>query len=319
MLTDTLSATNPMPNDPILGLNELYKQDSRPQKVNLGVGIYLDAQGQLPLLKTVETAERRLVDRKTTHGYIPMSGMPDYLAAVQRLAFGSEILESYQGRIASCQTLGGTGGLHIGGLLAHEVFGVKQALVPNPTWGNHVAIMKRAGMIVDTYPYYCFETKCLDFEHMLENLKRLAPQTLLVMHACCHNPTGLDLSEEQWTRILEVIEERDLLPFLDMAYQGFGSGLSDDANVVRRFVKAELPVMVAQSNSKNFSLYGERVGALTRDCSDGRVCAKHRLAARLVSAFGILQCTVPRCTRRDRNLEYARTLYELDPRSGRHA
>lgn len=250
-----------MPDDPILGLNEQFKVDKRARKVNLGVGVYLNGDGKLPLLKTVETAEQRLVARQTTHGYTPMSGNPLFCDAVQRLVFG-ECTARTAGFITTVQTLGGTGALRLGAVLAHDFLHLNQARVSNPTWGNHITLLEHAGFETDRYPYYDACTHDVDVNGLLALLDTLEEGTVVLLHACCHNPTGADLRKADWEKVLEIVKRRHLLAFFDMAYQGLGHGLEEDAQAIRMFADAGLNLLVATSCSKNFGLYGERVGAL---------------------------------------------------------
>ena len=250
------------PDDPILGLNELYKNDTRDTKVNLGVGVVLDEEGRLPLMNAVGQAEARLVERGAPHGYIPMSGLPAYCQAIQKLVFGADNEAVLTGRISTVQSMGGTGALHLGAMLAHLYLNLNNAVVSNPTWGNHITLFEHAGFTTGKYPYFDPTTSAVNFEGLLDTLKTLEAGTVVLLHACCHNPTGVDLTYDQWTQVIEVLQERDLFPFLDIAYQGFGSGLDEDATAVRRLVAAGMTFMVASSCSKNFGLYGERAGAL---------------------------------------------------------
>ena len=256
------AALEARPDDPILGLNVLYKQDTRDTKVNLGVGVFLDEEGRLPLMAAVGQAEARLVERGAPHNYIPMSGLPAYCQSLQALVFGADNEAVLSGRIATIQSLGGTGALHLGAMFAHLLLNLNQAVVSNPTWGNHITLFEHAGFTVGKYPYFDPTTKAVDFEGLMASLQALEPGTVVLLHACCHNPTGVDLTYDQWTQVIEVLQARDLFPFLDIAYQGFGSGLDEDATAVRRLAAAGMTFMVASSCSKNFGLYGERTGAL---------------------------------------------------------
>ncbi len=249
------------PDDPILGLNEEYKQDKRPDKVNLGVGVYLNDAGKLPLQGSVRTAEELLVARETTHAYTAMSGNPLFCDAVQELVFGESVARKEK-RIGTVQTLGGTGALRLGNVLAHDYLGIQQGHVSNPTWGNHVGLLEHAGITVSRYPYYSAPNHALDREAFFEYLKTVESGSLVLMHACCHNPTGVDLTQDDWRQVLEIVRERELLPFIDMAYQGLGEGLDADAFAPRLFADSGVNCLVASSCSKNFGLYGERTGAL---------------------------------------------------------
>ncbi len=262
MTRQYFAALEARPDDPILGLNVLYKQDTRDTKVNLGVGVFLDEEGRLPLMDAVGQAEARLVKRGAPHNYIPMSGLPAYCQSLQALVFGADNEAVLSGRIATIQSLGGTGALHLGAMFAHLLLNLNQAVVSNPTWGNHITLFEHAGFTVGKYPYFDPTTKAVDFEGLMASLQALEPGTVVLLHACCHNPTGVDLTYDQWTQVIEVLQARDLFPFLDIAYQGFGSGLDEDATAVRRLAAAGMTFMVASSCSKNFGLYGERTGAL---------------------------------------------------------
>ena len=268
MLEQVFHHLDPMPDDPILGLNELFKADTRPEKVNLGVGCYLNEAGNLPLLDVVEEAEGRLAAKKLPHGYMPMSGIPKFCEDVKRLVFGEAAPAVTEGRITTVQTLGGTGALQLGAAFAHQYLGVAKALVSDPTWGNHIAIFKGDGLAVSKYPYLNATKDGIDFEAMMAALNEAEEGTLVLFHACCHNPTGIDLTHEEWREVLEVVKARGLLPFLDMAYQGFGDGLEEDAFAMRLFAASGIHFMAATSCSKNFALYGERVGALHVVCAD---------------------------------------------------
>ncbi len=256
------------PDDPILGLNEAFKSDTREKKVNLSIGVYMTEDGPVPLLNVVEKAEAALLDKKEPHTYLPIPGIPAYRAGVQKLLFGegSEVIASK--RAATIQTLGGTGALKEGADFLSTILQNPQAVVSAPTWQNHVAIFESAGFKVGTYPYYDKAKKNIDVNAMLEGLNKLEPKTVVILHACCHNPTGFDPAPEDWDKIIEVCKDRQLIPFLDIAYQGFGKGLEEDALSVRKFAASGLQFFVSSSFSKNFSLYGERVGALTCVCKD---------------------------------------------------
>lgn len=251
------------PRDPILGLNEQYNADTRSHKVNLGVGVYYNDEGRIPLMKAVRQAEIDRAQAASARGYLPIEGLPAYNLAAQALLLGegSSVIES--GRALTAQALGGTGALKIGADFLHQLLPESRVVISNPSWENHRAIFERAGFPVDTYPYYDPNTRGLDFDGMLASLKALPAQTIVILHACCHNPTGVDPTFEQWQQIAEVVKANSLVPFLDIAYQGFGDGLEEDASVVRLFASLDLTMLVSSSFSKSFSLYGERVGALT--------------------------------------------------------
>jgi len=253
------------PGDPILGLTEKYLADLRPNKVNLGVGVYSDDQGRLPVLKAVQQVEEALVRDQPPRGYLPIDGLPAYVAATQKLLFGagSPLLEA--GRVATAQTIGGSGALRVGADLLKQVLGDQATLaISNPSWGNHHAVFRTAGFKLIDYRYYDAPTRGLDFAGMLEDLGKLAPGTVVLLHACCHNPTGVDLDAAQWAQVVALLKERNLLPFVDMAYQGFDQGIDADATAVRLLADSGIEnFVVANSYSKSFSLYGERVGALS--------------------------------------------------------
>ena len=272
------------PRDPILGLNEQFAADARPGKVNLGVGVYFDAQGKLPLLQCVSRAEQALMASAKPRGYLPIDGMPTYDKAVQRLVFGTDAPVVASGRVATVQALGGTGGLKIGADFLHRLNPGARALISDPSWENHRALFSQAGFEVGTYPYYDATTRGVKFDAMLQCLREAAPGTVVVLHACCHNPTGCDLNPAQWAQVVEAVRERGLIAFLDMAYQGFGDGIAEDGAVVAQFVASGVDFLVATSFSKSFSLYGERVGALSVVCNDaaetGRVLSQLKVTIR---------------------------------------
>lgn len=251
------------PRDPILGLNEQYNADTRPGKVNLGVGVYYDDEGRIPLLAAVRKAEIARVEAAAARGYLPIEGIAGYNKGAQALLLGPDSPLAAQGRTLTTQALGGTGALKIGADFLHQLLPQSKVLISNPSWENHRALFERAGFPVETYPYYDAATRGLDFDGMLAALKNAPAQTIVVLHACCHNPTGVDPTAEQWRQIASVIQERNLVPFLDIAYQGFGDGLTEDASVVRMFADMNMTMFISSSFSKSFSLYGERVGALT--------------------------------------------------------
>ncbi|MFM2344019.1 MAG: hypothetical protein RLZZ210_628 [Pseudomonadota bacterium] len=250
------------PRDPILGLNEAFNSDARTNKVNLGVGVYYDDNGKLPLLKAVQQAELERVQKSLPRGYLPIEGVATYNSGVQNLLFQNN--QDLLSRSTTVQTVGGTGALKIGAdFLKH--FGDKQAKVAisNPSWENHKAIFEMAGFEVINYAYYNQETRLADVPAMLDSLEKMPAHTVVVLHACCHNPTGADLSEQDWQKVVAVCQKNNLVPFLDMAYQGFSEGINEDAVAIKLFSNSGLPVFVSSSFSKSFSLYGERVGALT--------------------------------------------------------
>jgi aromatic-amino-acid transaminase len=257
------ASVEPAPRDPILGLIEAFNHDTRSQKVNLGVGVYFTEEGRIPVLRAVAEAERRRAAEPAARGYLPIEGIAAYDAATQKLILGADSPLIGQGRVITAQALGGTGALRIGADLLRRVLPDSRVAISEPSWENHRAIFEAAGFTVVTYPYYNAETQGLDFSGMLSGLRALPARTIVTLHACCHNPTGVDLTGEQWRQVVEVVKQADLVPFLDIAYQGFGEGIEPDGAAVRLFADAGLTFLVASSFSKSFSLYGERVGALT--------------------------------------------------------
>jgi aromatic-amino-acid transaminase len=246
------------PSDPILGVTEAFVADQNPRKVNLGVGVYYDDKGKIPLLECVRHAESERLKTSPHRGYLPIDGLAAYDRAVQSLVFGKE-----DKSIVTVQALGGTGGLKIGADFLRRVAPDSEVWISEPSWENHRQIFEAAGFSVKSYAYYDPATRGLDFEGMKRALGALPAGAIVVLHACCHNPTGVDLTRENWSSVLEIVRSRGLVPFLDLAYQGFGDGLEADAYAARLFTEAMTPVFVASSFSKSFSLYGERVGALS--------------------------------------------------------
>lgn len=270
------------PRDPILGLNEQFAADPRPNKVNLGVGVYYDDEGKLPLLHCVQAAEQRLMEKPAPRGYLPIDGLAAYDSAVKALVFGADSAVVRDGRVATVQALGGTGGLKIGADFLKKLLPQAKVLISDPSWENHRALFTNAGFPVETYTYYDAARRGVDVDGMLASLRAAPAGTIVVLHACCHNPTGYDLTPAQWDAVVAVVRERGLIPFLDMAYQGFGFGIAEDGAAVGKFVAAGLDVFVATSFSKSFSLYGERVGALSV------VCASKDEADRVLSQLKIV-------------------------------
>ncbi|AZY48888.1 amino acid aminotransferase [Bordetella avium] len=256
------------PRDPILGLNEQYNADTRPGKVNLGVGVYYDDEGRIPLLGAVRKAELARVEAAAARGYLPIEGIAAYNKGAQALLFGADSTLAAEGRLLTTQTLGGTGALKVGADFLKQLLPQSKVLISDPSWENHRALFERAGFKVETYTYYDAATHGLNFDGMLASLQAAPEQTIVVLHACCHNPTGVDPTAEQWKQIAEVVKARKLVPFLDIAYQGFGENLEKDASVVRLFASMGLTMLISSSFSKSFSLYGERVGALTAVAGD---------------------------------------------------
>ena len=254
------------PRDPILGLNEQFNADTNPNKVNLGVGVYYDDNGKLPLLQCVQAAEKLMMASPKPRGYLPIDGLAAYDSAVKSLVFGADSEPVKTGRIATAQGIGGTGGLKIGADFLKKLSPNAKVLISDPSWENHRALFMQAGFTVESHPYYDAEKRGVNFDGMLAALNAAAEGTIVVLHACCHNPTGYDISAAQWTEVIAAVKARKLTPFLDMAYQGFGYGIEEDGAIVGRFVEAGLSFLVSTSFSKSFSLYGERVGALSVLC-----------------------------------------------------
>ncbi len=269
-----LSAVQMAPRDPILGLNEQFNADPNPAKVNLGVGVYFDANGKLPLLDCVRAAESAMLQAPKARGYLPIDGIAAYDAAVKALVFGTDSEPVKAGRVATIQGLGGTGALKIGADFLRRLNPAAKVLISDPSWENHRALFSNAGFTVETYRYYDASTRSLNFAGMLADLNAAASGTVVVLHACCHNPTGYDITPAQWDQVVVSVKTRGLVPFIDMAYQGFGQGLQEDSVVIGKFVSAGLMFFVSTSFSKSFSLYGERVGALSVLCHDKEEAAR---------------------------------------------
>jgi aromatic-amino-acid transaminase len=253
-----------VPGDPILGLTEAYNADSRPTKVNLGVGIYYDESGRIPLLRAVQQIEQQLAQDAKPRGYLPIDGLPAYDLATQKLLFGADSPLLAAGRVATSQTIGGSGALRVGADLLKKLLSTSTIAISNPSWENHRAVFGAAGFDVVEYTYFDPATHGLNFDGMLADLGKLAPGSVVLLHACCHNPTGADLTQAQWRTVAELLKERKLFPFVDIAYQGFDKGIDEDAYAVRLLAEVGIDnYVVASSYSKSFSLYGERVGALS--------------------------------------------------------
>ncbi|PPT92172.1 aromatic amino acid aminotransferase [Xanthomonas arboricola pv. arracaciae] len=253
-----------VPGDPILGLTEAYNADSRPNKVNLGVGIYYDENGRIPLLRAVHKIEQQLALDAKPRGYLPIDGLAAYDKATQELLFGAESALVASGRVATSQTVGGSGALRVGADLLKKLLPTSTIAISNPSWENHRAVFGAAGFEVVDYTYFDAASHGLNFDGMLADLAKLEPGTVVLLHACCHNPTGADLSKEQWKQVAGLLKERNLFPFVDIAYQGFDKGIEADAYAVRLLAAEGIDsYVVASSYSKSFSLYGERVGALS--------------------------------------------------------
>ena len=262
------SAVEMAPRDPILGLNEQFAADTNPSKVNLGVGVYYDDNGKLPLLQCVQAAEKAMMDSPKARGYLPIDGIAAYDAAVKSLVFGAGSEPVTSGRVATVQAIGGTGGLKVGADFLKRLSPGAKVMISDPSWENHLALFTNAGFKVESYPYYAAATRSIDFAGMLGALNAAPAGTIVVLHACCHNPTGYDITSEQWDQVVLACKSRQLTPFLDMAYQGFGYGITEDGAAVQKFVAAGIGFFVSTSFSKSFSLYGERVGALSVLCEN---------------------------------------------------
>ncbi|WP_042878122.1 amino acid aminotransferase [Cupriavidus necator] len=255
------------PGDPILSLNEDFQRDPRTDKVNLSIGIYFDDEGRLPVMQAVARAEASLLADMGPRPYLPMSGLVGYRSAVQALVFGEDSPARAAGRIATLQTLGGSGALRVGADFLKRYYPQSQVWISDPSWENHRVVFERAGFTVNTYPYYDDATGGLKFDAMMDALRAIPARSIVLLHACCHNPTGVDLNQDQWRQLIALLKANELLPFVDMAYQGFGAGLEDDAFAIRELVAQDVPCLVANSFSKNFSLYGERCGGLSVFCN----------------------------------------------------
>lgn len=261
--------------DPILTLMERFKEDPRSDKVNLSIGLYYNEDGIIPQLKAVADAEARL--NAQPHGaslYLPMEGLNSYRHAIAPLLFGADHPVLQQQRVATIQTLGGSGALKVGADFLKRYFPESSVWVSDPTWENHVAIFAGAGFEVSTYPWYDEATNGMRFNDLLATLKTLPARSIVLLHPCCHNPTGADLTNEQWDAVIEILKARELIPFLDIAYQGFGAGMEEDAYAIRAIASAGLPALVSNSFSKIFSLYGERVGGLSVLCEDAEAAGR---------------------------------------------
>ena len=274
MSASLFAAVEMAPRDPILGLNEQFNADPNPAKVNLGVGVYFDDAGKLPVLRCVAAAEKQLLESPKAKGYLPIDGIAAYDKAVQGLVFGAQSEAVTSGRVATVQALGGTGGLKLGADFLKRLRPEAKVLISDPSWENHRALFTNAGFVVETYPYYDAAARGIRFEALLAALAAAPAGTVVVLHACCHNPTGYDLTLAQWEQVAATCAARGLVPFLDMAYQGFGSGIAEDGAAVQCFVATGQQFFVSTSFSKSFSLYGERVGALSVVCASAEECSR---------------------------------------------
>lgn len=263
-MSSSIFATVEMaPRDPILGLNEAFAADTRNTKVNLGVGVYFTDEGKIPLLAAVKAAEKSRLEAAPARGYQPIDGLATYNRSVAALLFGTDSTLISEGRTITIEALGGTGALKVGADFLHRLNPASKVYISDPSWENHRALFEYAGFTVETYPYYDPATRGVDFAAMKSALAKLPAGSVIILHACCHNPTGADLSDAQWQEVVEVCRQSGLVPFLDMAYQGFAEGIDADAVAVRAFAASGLQFFISSSFSKSFSLYGERVGALT--------------------------------------------------------
>ncbi|MBT2321378.1 aspartate/tyrosine/aromatic aminotransferase [Variovorax paradoxus] len=278
------TAVEMAPRDPILGLNEQFAADSNPNKVNLGVGVYYDDNGKLPLLQCVQAVEQSMTKTPTARGYLPIDGIAAYDNAVKGLVFGADSEPVKSGRVATIQGLGGTGGLKVGADFLKKLNPGAKVLISDPSWENHRALFTNAGFPVESYPYYDAAKRGIDFDGMLTALNAAPAGTIVVLHACCHNPTGYDITSAQWDQVVAAVKAKKLVAFLDMAYQGFGYGIQEDGAAIGKFVAAGLDFLVSTSFSKSFSLYGERVGALSVLCENkdeaARVLSQLKIAIR---------------------------------------
>lgn len=254
--------------DPILTLVETFNKDTRESKVNLGIGLYYDEAGRIPLLESVRQAEAARAAQPAARPYQPMEGAANYRQAVQHLLFGAEHPAVKEGRIATIQTIGGSGAIKIGADLLKRYFPASEVWVSSPTWDNHRSMFEGAGFKVHDYPYYDASTGGVNFAAMLDTLKSLPAKSIVLLHPCCHNPTGVDLNQEQWLQVIAVAKANQLIPFMDIAYQGFGDGLDEDAFAIRAMTEAGVSFLLSNSFSKNLSLYGERCGGLSVICQN---------------------------------------------------
>ncbi|MCV4264760.1 amino acid aminotransferase [Pseudomonas capsici] len=281
-----LAHVEPYAGDPILSLMETFQKDPRADKVNLSIGLYYDAEGRIPPLAAALRAQQQLVESEQAASlYLPMEGLAPYREAVQTLLFGADHPALLEGRVATIQTVGGSGALKVGADFLKYAFPESQVWVSDPTWENHLALFGGAGFKVHTYPHFDSSTGGVNFEDMFNKLQTLPARSIVLLHPCCHNPTGADLSVEQWDRLIVLIKDRQLIPFLDIAYQGFGKGMNEDAYAIRAMASAGITTVISNSFSKIFSLYGERVGGLSIVCDD---------AASATNVLGQLKATVRR-------------------------
>ncbi len=275
----------PFAGDPILSLNEDFQKDPRPNKINLSIGIYFDDAGRIPVMSSVQRAEALVVAKGGPKPYLPIEGATNFRGAVQQLLFGAGHEAVTSGRVATIQSVGSSGGLKVGADFIARYFPGSQVWVSDPTWDNHRSMFEGAGLAVNTYPYYDAATGGLKFDVMRAALRSLPAKSVVLLHACCHNPTGVDLSNAQWDALIPVLRDRELIPYLDLAYQGFGDGIEADAYAVRALASAGVSFFIANSFSKSMSVYGERCGALSVVCPD---------AGQAVNVLGQMKFTVRR-------------------------
>ncbi len=279
------SHVEPFAGDPILSLNEDFQKDPRPHKINLSIGIYFDDAGRIPVLESVRRAEAKVVAEGGAKPYLPIEGAANFRSAVQALLFGADHEAVTRGRVATIQSVGSSGGLKVGADFIARWFPGSGVWVSDPTWDNHRSMFEGAGIAVQGYPYYDGKTGGVRFADMLGALEKLPAKSIVLLHACCHNPTGVDLTRAQWDELIPLLKRRQLIPYLDLAYQGFGDGIAEDAYAVRAIAAAGLSAFVANSFSKSMSVYGERAGALSVVCPD---------AAQAALVLGQLKFTVRR-------------------------
>ena len=275
----------PFAGDPILSLNEDFQKDPRPHKINLSIGIYFDDAGRIPVLESVQRAEAQLLAEGGAKPYLPIEGAANFRAAVQALLFGADHEAVKSARVATIQSVGSSGGLKVGADFIARWFPGSGVWVSDPTWDNHRSMFEGAGIAVNTYPYYDSKSGGVRFADMLATLDKLPARSVVLLHACCHNPTGVDLTRAQWDELIPLLKRRNLIPYLDLAYQGFGDGIAEDAYAIRAIAAAGLSAFVANSFSKSMSVYGERAGALSVVCPD---------AAQAALVLGQLKFTVRR-------------------------
>ena len=253
---------NQLPADPILGLNQTFQQDDNPNKINLSVGVYQNAEGLTPIFTSVKKAEQQMIDQQNTKSYAPQAGAPEFLVEMTKLLLGDDLFSEAGDRVATVMTPGGCGALRMGAELLMHTNPKTRVWVSDPTWANHYPLLQSAGLTLESYRYYSPDTHAVDFSAMMASLAEIPQGDVVLLHGCCHNPTGADISQDQWDQVIDLLAERELVPFIDVAYQGFGDGLNDDAYGIRQAVKRLPEVLVASSCSKNFGLYRERVGAV---------------------------------------------------------